>query len=49
MNLKCTEFDASILQLKHVLRNYLILTLKVIFPPQPSVQFFLNLILKFNR
>jgi len=38
MNVKCTEFDGSILELKYLLHNYLILTLKMIFPPQPSVK-----------
>ena len=41
MNVKCTEFDTSILYLKYLLHNYLILTLRVIFPPEPSVQFIL--------
>jgi len=41
----CTELDASILKL-HFLYIHLLLTLKVIFPPQLiSIYFIVNLIL----
>ena len=37
----CTDFDMCILQLHYLYRYiYLLLTLKEIFPPQPSVIYF---------